>query len=226
MNMFYTSLIILYTFIPPITLYYCQKLIYQKQHKYGWHLNYLAKYFITLSFLPILFLKDVDLALIPQSPLSLVFLSITIILASLGIKVAIKKQTVFFYIAGIFAAFMEELLFRGVLFGLAKAVWGSNITAIIVTSIAFGIWHLKNYAWHSDKKWMVKHFFITGGLYGPLFAVLRIVTGDLYLAILWHYCTDAYVALASGKWRRTIIGDRGKGFRDDYMNLKNASKKD
>ncbi len=213
----YLLLIILYSTIPPIALYFCLKLIYQDKHKYGWHIHYLTKFFITLSFLPILALPNVDLALIPKSLVSVLLFFLTIVLAVLGIKPAIKNKIVFFYFGGIFASFMEEILFRGVIFGLALSYWNSNLTALIVSSFAFGIWHLKNYAWQPDKKWLVKHFVYTGFLYGPIFTGLRIYTGDIYLASFFHFLVDAYVALAPGIFRKTIIGDRGKKFKDDYF---------
>jgi len=212
----YILLILLYSTVPPITLYFCLKLVYQHQAKYGWHLHYLAKYLITLSFLPLLFLPHLDLALIPQSFISLLLLATTVSLAILGIKPAIKNQVVYLYLGGVFAAFMEELLFRGVIFGLAKAAWGSNLIGLFISSVAFGLWHLKNYAWQPDKKWLIKHVLYTGLLYGPLFALLRIWTGDIYLAALWHFLTDAYVCLAPPGWRWTILGDRGDKFKDSY----------
>lgn len=213
----YLFLIFLYAVVPPIALYFCLKLVYQDRHKYGWHIYYFVKYLITLSFLPILFLPQVDLGLIPKSSLSLVFLVATVILAVLGIKSAIRNNVVYIYFGGVFASFMEEILFRGIIFGLVKALWNSNTTALVISSLAFGIWHLKNYAWQPDKKWLIKHLLYTGVMYGPLFAALRIFTGDIYLASLWHFLTDAYVALAPKKWRWTILGDRGDKFKDDYL---------
>lgn len=212
----YLILILLYTLIPPIVLFYCLKSIYQDKNEYAWHIHYLAKFFITLSFLPILFLPQVDLALVPQSLISVLLLVLTIFLAVLFIKPAIKNKIVFFYFGGIYASFMEEVLFRGVIFGLAKAYWDSNLIALVVSSIAFGIWHLKNYAWHKDKKAIIIQFFHTALMYGPIFAVLRILTGDIYLAILFHFLTDTYVALAPKKLRWTIVGYKGDKFKDNY----------
>ncbi|KKQ74386.1 MAG: hypothetical protein US96_C0033G0003 [Candidatus Woesebacteria bacterium GW2011_GWB1_38_5b] len=212
----YLILILFYTFIPPTVLYYCLKLIYQEKHEYGWHIHYLTKFFITLSFLPILYLPQVDLALVPKSLISVLLFVLTIFFAVLGIKPAIKNKVVFLYFGGIFASFMEEILFRGVIFGLAKAYWNSNLIALIISSVAFGIWHLKNYAWQPDKKWLFIHFLYTGFMYGPIFAGLRILTGDIYLASLFHFLVDTYVALAPKKYRWTILGDRGEKFKDSY----------
>src|SRR3989338_9168759 len=104
-NEMYILLFLLYTIIPPVALNYCLKLIYQKNDKYGWHLHYFTKYFITLSFLPILFLPEVTLALTPKSTLSILLLITTFTLAVLGIKPAIKNNVLYVYFGGIFAAF-------------------------------------------------------------------------------------------------------------------------
>ena len=111
---------------------------------------------------------------------------------------------------------MEEILFRGVLFGLVLSLSQNNLIALVFSSISFGAWHLKNYGWHRNKKYIFRQFLYTGLIYGPLFSWMRIATGDIYLAVLFHYITDAYVALAPEKWRWTIIGDLQKGeeFRD------------
>lgn len=215
--MIYLILIILYSFIPPIVLYQCLKLIYKEKHEYGWHIHYLTKFFITLSFLPILYFPQVDLALVPKSLVSVLLFVLTIVLAVLFIKPAIKNKIIFFYFGGVFASFMEEILFRGVIFGLAKVYWNSNLTALIVSSIAFGIWHLKNYAWQPDKKWLIKHILYTALIYGPIFSGLRMLTGDIYLASLFHFLTDTYVALAPKKFRWSIIGDRGEKFKDNFI---------
>lgn len=218
--MLYLFLFLLYATIPPVTLYSCLRLIYQKNNKYAWHLHYFAKYAISLSFLPLLYLPKVELALAPKSPLSLLFLAITFSLAILGIKPAIKNKVLYFYFGGVYAAFMEEILFRGILLGIAQAAWGNTILSVVTTSIAFGFWHLKNYAWHSDKQWVITSFLMTSLIYGPLFCSLRLLTGDIYLASLWHFITDAYVALAPKSMRWTIIGDRNKGvgYQDNYLN--------
>jgi membrane protease YdiL (CAAX protease family) len=214
--MFYLLLFIFYSTIPPVALHFCLKLIYQEKNKYGWHLHYLTKFLITISFLPVLFLPKVNLALIPKSPLSILFFVLAVVLAILGIKPAIKKKVLYFYIGGVFASIMEEILFRGVLFGLAQAIWNNTLVSVLATSFAFGLWHLKNYAWVKDRNWIIKSFLSTGIIYGPLFAILRVVRGDIYLAVLVHFLVDAYVALAPKKLRWTIIGDKGESYKDDY----------
>lgn len=210
-------LITLFTFLPPLALYYCLDLIYQKHNKYGWHLHYLAKYFISFSFLPLLFFPQINLGLIPQSKSSILLIMITALLAVLGLKYAMKLKVLFFYLGGIYAAFMEEILFRGVIFGLVMATWNNTVVSVAISSLAFGIWHLKNWGWHRNKKALINQFLYTTFVYGPIFAFLRIYTGDIYLAILFHYITDATVALAPD-WTRgwLVFGGRRKQDFDDY----------
>ncbi len=217
----YIFLITIYALIPPLILYYCLDLIYQRHNKYGWHLHYLVKYLISFTFLPLLLFPQVDLGVIPKKPVSILLFIVTIILSALGMRYAIKLKVLFIYIGGIYAAFMEEILFRGIIFGLAMAIWDNSIIALIVNSLAFGIWHLKNWAWHRDKKQLINQFLYTAFVYGPIFSIMRIYTGDMYLAILFHYITDATVALAPD-WTRgwLVFGGRRKNDFDSYANTK------
>lgn len=198
-------LFLLYAIISPFVLYLCLKAIYQKKDKHGWHFLYLAKYFITLSFLPLLYFSHLNLAIFPKSPVSIFFLVLTVALSILGIKPAVKKKDLHFYLGGVFAAFMEETLFRGILFGLAQNIWNNTIISIAATSAVFGFWHLKNYALHKNKKRTIRQVLYTGFVYGTIFAVLRIFTGDIYMAVLVHFLNDTYVALAPKSLRGMII---------------------
>ena len=207
--MFYISLILAYIFLPPILLAYSLKLVFQDKNPVGWHLQYLFKYLITLSFLFVLFVPGIDLGFVPANTYSLLALVITYILSFLGIRLAVLKKTLQFYIGGIFAAFMEEILFRGVIFGLSMLVWNSIPVSITVSSVAFGGWHLKNYWWKKDRKWVAKQFLYTTLVYGPIFSIARVYTGDLYLAILIHYLVDSTVALSPDFLRGKVVFDGG-----------------
>lgn len=220
MSIFYLIIILLYATIPPIILFYTQKLIYKDKYKYGTHLHYLVKYLSTLLFLPILFLPNVDLALMPQRSLSVVFIVLTFVLATLGVKRAIKRKVLFFYFGGISAAFMEEFLYRSVIFGLVLSISNNQWIALAISSFLFGTWHLKNYYW-SGKKSTIIQFFYTAIFYGPIFALLRIYTGDIYLGILFHFITDATCALAPDWMRGWLVhGGKGGNYSDDVL-LKN-----
>ena len=207
-------LILLYGLLPPLSLWYIHTLIYIRKHPYARHIHYIARYLITLSVIPLLYIGDVNLGLRPEHGYSVVLFVLTIALAFLGIPRAIKFKNLYFYNSGITAAFMEEFLFRGAIFGLALSLWNDEWIALGVSSFLFGVWHLKNncpFGW----KAAIIQFLYTGLFYGPLFALARILTGDLYLAILLHYLVDATCALAPDWMRRWLVhGGRG-GYYDD-----------
>lgn len=210
-------LLILYSSVPPITLFFCLKWIYKDNWKYGWHLFYFFKYLFALSFLPLLFLNNLNLGLKPTSTLSMVFLILTIFLALLGIRPAIKEKVLYFYLGGVYAAFMEEILYRSIIFGLVFGIGQNQWIALGASSFLFGCWHLKNYHW-VNKPSIINQFFYTAFIYGPIFCLLRIYTGDIYLAVLFHYITDATCALAP-QWMRNgglVQGGRGGKYMDDY----------
>jgi len=194
-------LIFLYSSAPAYVLYLSVKKIWGgKGDSHTWHIYYFKKYLITLSFLPLLLLPNIDLHLKPVSTISVALLILTIVLMVVFIPLAKKKNTIQFYFAGSYAAFMEEILFRGVIFGLVKTVWGSNLIALGVSSFAFGVWHLKNFAWLGRRNTILE-FFYTELLYGPFFALLMIWTGDIYLSVLTHYLVDTVTAFIPQKYR-------------------------
>lgn len=212
-------LLTLYSLIPPAILSYTQKLIYKDKNPYGIHIHYISKYLLTLSFLPLLFFQEINLGLIPKSLLSICAFLITISLAFLGIKRAIKFKNLFFYNRGISAGFMEEFLYRGVIFGIAFSIWNNQWIALGISSFTFGLWHLKNIFWCGIKN-SVFQFFYTFLFYSPIFGILRILTGDLYLSILFHFLTDATCALAPDWMRGWLVrGGRGKEFDDKYAGI-------
>lgn len=194
-------LLFLYSTLPAYSLYLSIKQIWGGEpDKHIWDIYYFKKYLITLSFLPLLFFPNVDLHLKPVNIASLILLAITVILIVIFMPLAKKKKTLQFYLAGSHAAFMEEILFRGVIFGISKTVWGNDLIAVGISSFAFGIWHLKNLPWLGRRNTILE-FFYTELLYGPFFALLMIWTGDIYLSILAHFLVDALLAILPKKFR-------------------------
>jgi membrane protease YdiL (CAAX protease family) len=79
----------------------------------------------------------------------------------------------------------EELIFRGVLFYIMMVrigVW----KAILVSSIAFGIYHWFSYDIIGNPVQMIYIFFFTG-LVGVLYAYGYVSTGSLYAPIGMHF---------------------------------------
>ncbi len=206
-------LLLLYSTLPPLLLFYTLKLIYHDKKWYGIHLMYIFKYLITLSFLPLMFFKNLQLGIVPVSYVSVAIIILTLLLTFAGFARAIKQKNLFFYNAGITAGFMEEILYRSVIFSLALDIWNNQWVALGVSSLLFGLWHLKNYYW-VGKKDAIKSMFYTALFYGPVFGLVRIWTGDIYLSILLHYLTDATCALAPA-WMRGWLVREGMGGKYD-----------
>jgi sodium transport system permease protein len=80
-------------------------------------------------------------------------------------------------------AVAEELLFRGVLFGAARARIGAT-GAVVVTAIAFGLYHGSIYR------------FAPAALGGLLLGVVRAAGGSLWPAIAFHVANNAGVIVA------------------------------
>lgn len=203
------TLLSLYSTIPAYSLYLSIKQIWGgESDKHTWDIYYLKKYLITLSFLPLFFFPNVNLHLKPANPISLILIATTVVLIVIFIPLAKKKNSLQFYLAGSYASFMEEILFRGVIFGLTKAVWGSDLIAIWISSFAFGVWHLKNFPWLGRRNTILE-FFYTELLYGPLFAIEMILTGDIYFSILTHFLVDASLIVLPKKFRiGNLVRDR------------------
>jgi membrane protease YdiL (CAAX protease family) len=90
----------------------------------------------------------------------------------------------------------EELIFRGVLLGATLRRWGTR-TAVAVTSIVFGLWHLPD-ALRTTSSGTSLH--VAGAIIGTiavttaagvLFALLRLRSKSLIAPILAHLAFDA-----------------------------------
>lgn len=87
-----------------------------------------------------------------------------------------------------FVAIYEEVIFRGViLVGLMNMY--SLVTAVIVSSLLFGLWHLKNIFYFSNKELWYQILY-TGLIFGPAVAILTILTGTIWLAVIVHFLNN------------------------------------
>ncbi len=82
-------------------------------------------------------------------------------------------------------ATLEEVAFRGILFGAAANAWNVT-TALLVTSVLFAVGHLGGYP--PGLKGV-----LLAGFYGLALGYLRLWAGGLALPILCHICADATV---------------------------------
>lgn len=79
----------------------------------------------------------------------------------------------------------EEVIFRGfILYGLLMFL--SPLSSIIISSVIFGLWHLKNYKWQTGKE-TLNQVLYTGIVFGPLVCLLTLYTGTIWLGVIVHY---------------------------------------
>lgn len=79
----------------------------------------------------------------------------------------------------------EEIIFRGfILFGLMTFL--PTVWSIAISSVLFGLWHIKNYKWQSKKE-TIHQVLYTGLVFGPLACLFVLWTGTIWLAVMVHY---------------------------------------
>ena len=85
----------------------------------------------------------------------------------------------------------EEIIFRGfVLFGIL--IFFSPIWSVVISSVLFGLWHVKNYRWQTRNEtiYQVIH---TGLVFGPIASVITLWTGTIWIAVIVHYAHNLFV---------------------------------
>jgi membrane protease YdiL (CAAX protease family) len=90
------------------------------------------------------------------------------------------------------AGIAEEIVYRGVLFGLLLAWSGSWLTAALTAAALFGVAHLVQ-GWKAVPLVMA---------YGLLFQILYAATGSLFLPIAVHVMYDLIAGLMISRWSR------------------------
>lgn len=97
----------------------------------------------------------------------------------------------------LFAPIYEEALFRGIFLSGLIYMYGM-IPAVIITSILFGIWHIRSIFFMSVNKTIVQILY-TGLILGPIFAIITIYTGSIWLAVILHFLNNLFAPIAENK---------------------------
>lgn len=92
---------------------------------------------------------------------------------------------------------VEEFAFRGVLFALCASLWGTT-TAIVLTSVLFGLWHISpslemhdaHTATSGSPIPTILSTILVTGLGGIVFALLRVFTGSLFPPAALHWAMN------------------------------------
>ena len=122
--------------------------------------------------------------------MAILFISIVI----LGKLCIIKTGLLFgrpdsFYLETLFAPIYEEIIFRGIIFGLLLKHY-SLVKAIIFSSILFGLWHLKN-IFFVDTIQLLKQICYTGLIFGPIMCWITSKTKTIWIVSIIHYLNNA-----------------------------------
>lgn len=90
----------------------------------------------------------------------------------------------------LFAPIYEELVFRGWILGqLARR--RSSRCAILVSSLLFGILHLRNIYWLAPER-LIGQMVYTGAVFGPAAAWLTLKCRSLWPAVVVHYLNNLW----------------------------------
>ena len=98
-----------------------------------------------------------------------------------------------FYLETLVAPIYEEIIFRGILLGLFLKQF-SLFKSIVLTSILFGIWHLKN-IFFVDIEELTRQIIYTGLIYSPVMCFLTYKTKTIWIASIIHYLNNFLVFL-------------------------------
>ena len=93
----------------------------------------------------------------------------------------------------LFVPITEEILFRGLILGALEIAYGPG-RAIMLSSLFFGLWHLKNIFWLTDHQ-LIHQMLYTGLIFGPVAAVLALKTRTIWPGVILHYLNNLLVDL-------------------------------
>jgi membrane protease YdiL (CAAX protease family) len=93
----------------------------------------------------------------------------------------------------LFVPITEEILFRGIILGALEIAYGP-LRAIVLSSLFFGLWHLKNTFWMTDYR-LIHQMLYTTLIFGPVTAVLALRTRTIWLGVILHYLNNFPIAV-------------------------------
>ena len=132
------------------------------------------------------------IGLVPVNEYSLIYPIIALAIWLLFLIFAYLRGISIFYNSSLKAAFIEELFYRGILYGLLLYFWSNQFYALLGSSLLFGIAHLKNIWWAGWRR-SIKTSMYAGFRAGPIFGLIRLISGDIYLGILVHFLHNLLV---------------------------------
>lgn len=108
----------------------------------------------------------------------------------------LKNSPYFIFVSTVGAPIMEEVLFRGY---ILDSMGTETLSAIIVCSILFGIYHLKNYFIKSRRSLIIQIIY-AALIIGPLFSWITIQSSSLFMVIILHSINNAFAVTFTQKY--------------------------
>lgn len=137
------------------------------------------------------------------NPLMQIFLICLIFIAIVLVQYRVYKKIGTFshnyppHTLTLFAPIYEEVIFRGIFLSGLIYMYGI-VPAIIITSILFGVWHIRSIFFMSWNKTIIQILY-TGLILGPIFAILTIYTGSIWLAVILHFLNNLFAPIVEQK---------------------------
>lgn len=79
----------------------------------------------------------------------------------------------------------EEIIFRGIIL-IGLLILFPTPISIVISSILFGLWHLKNYRWQT-RQYTFKQVLYAGIIFGPIASIITLWTETIWMAVIFHY---------------------------------------
>lgn len=98
------------------------------------------------------------------------------------------------------APIYEEVIFRGFLLSGFLSLYG-QVWAIIITSVLFGLWHIRSIFFFSYKKTFFQILY-TGLILGPIFSIITIFTGSIWNAVILHFVVNIFAPILESNNRK------------------------
>lgn len=144
----------------------------------------------TIILLSILFGNLRPLSVVQVATLAFVFAATFTFVKEFNSRFKLKGQNLSNYLilSGVLIApVVEELFFRGWLIG---AIDGTYLEKIMISSLLFGLYHIKNYPLLT-KGALLYQMAYAGLIIGPILAFARLETGSVFLPIILHSLNNA-----------------------------------
>ncbi len=96
----------------------------------------------------------------------------------------------------LFVPIYEEILFRGLLIMVLLKHYSTKQT-IIISSLLFGLWHVKN-IFFIDTDYLAKQLIYTTFIFGPATAWLALKLKTIWPGVILHYLNNLLAPLSLG----------------------------